>query len=268
MWPFKRRRSDLVSLVEDSLKESAKVAAKTLAEKVGESAVVSLTAKLLTTTASAALGSIASGALGSLIESLLKGVDQTKELIKKLASEPYDTGIRTIRQALQIVPNNTAEHVYRSERIKFGIEKLESAFSLAASNDEQFFIIFLIGLAEMTIPGGIGWAAARFESAKAILNIERASNEEALSKITSVPIPPDDRDPRVRTMMNSVDEGVFGKPLGASTTQYVTNRQTEYRQYVKRCKPYEDRERSLVYLLQLTEAIVDNLGYPHQVVEG
>jgi len=250
--------ADLETLLETSLRESAKEAAKATAEKLTEHAFIELTAKLLTTTVSTAVGTIAGGAIGALVASLLKGVDENKALLRRLASEPYETGTRAIGQALNCLPKNLAEYRYQNDRLRFGVEKLESAFTLTESNDQRIFVVFLTGLAELALEGGLLMACGRFETAAKLLKERISETNEKLLSVGHLGPPLSETDPTIAALLRSDREGV-GKPISVMTEQAVRKSQREYKDYLDRRRPHESRIRSLTYLLGLTEAIVSSV---------
>jgi hypothetical protein len=146
----------IIDVVEQMTKKSA--------EKFGEHLGHNFAEYFVSAAAAAVTGSIIGVGFGALIEALLKGADRNEQILKSLASEPFDTGTREVLHALSLQSSATT---YRDDALKFGIQKLHSALTLAehaSDEDQQIFILFLIGISEAKLSNGLESSELRFDA--------------------------------------------------------------------------------------------------------
>jgi hypothetical protein len=111
-------------------------------------------------TVKALAGGLAAPLLGALLR---VSSDRTARLLARVVAEPYATGARVIEDALAPPTQGTA--AFLQERLTFGINKLEEAFSLVRGTPraeaQEFQIRLMQGLAARVMSGGVDYARRR-----------------------------------------------------------------------------------------------------------
>jgi hypothetical protein len=152
------------------------------AEKAGEQVGTEFSQFFLSAAASAAVGAVAGVGCEVLIRALLmgaeqflKGPDKNQQMIGLLTSEPFVTGTREILHALSLKASSSSSDAFRDNNLRAGVQKLQSALTFAENKndrDQEIFILFLIGISESLLPGGLESSAVRFESMMTILSAQ------------------------------------------------------------------------------------------------
>lgn len=83
--------------------------------------------------AGALLGSVAS----NLLKALLKVQDNVLKRVDSLLREPFETGIRVANEAMTLPVNTPAETQFRQMRLRFAVEKLDEAETIALRQRES-----------------------------------------------------------------------------------------------------------------------------------
>jgi hypothetical protein len=143
-------RRDLLAEFEisTSLAEAIRSAVGTgVAEAVKEAGAGHVTEILLDVASEGARG-IAESLAGPLLKILLRAADRTSQKLDQLLREPLETGIRSARDALEIVPQSEEGRRFREAQLNFAYTKLESAYTLATGPkavDARFYVKLLQG---------------------------------------------------------------------------------------------------------------------------
>ncbi|HUP92143.1 MAG TPA: hypothetical protein VM074_07840 [Solimonas sp.] len=140
-----------------------------------------------------------SGALTAATDELLKGVAGilAKALLKyflgvsvsltskvdALLNDPYQTGVRNVRDALSLRSETDAERNYRENLLRDGIKDLEHAWTLAngkTKERDRFVIRLLQGLAVTQVSGGHAHAAMKLSDClTALSSAQMAADRQA-----------------------------------------------------------------------------------------
>jgi hypothetical protein len=163
------------------------------AEKAGEQVGTEFAQFFLSAAASAAVGAVAGVGCEILIRALLvgaeqflKGPDKNQQMIGLLTSEPFVTGTREILHALSLKASSSSSNAFRDNNLRGGLQKLQSALTFAENKndkDQEVFILFLIGISESLLPGGLESSAVRFESMIAILENQVQERDIGISEL-------------------------------------------------------------------------------------
>ena len=141
----------------DALKDLAGEQAKALASEYLTDVFVGI--------AGAAAQTLVGGLAGPLLKSLLHAADKTSAKLDLLINEPFTTGIRVAKAALETTPVSAADRRFRRNELQFASEKLESAYTLASGKmapGARFYIRLLQGLLARE-SGAIAYARRCFQ---------------------------------------------------------------------------------------------------------
>ena len=114
-------------------------------------------------------GDATSAVLGSLAASLLKALlgvrEKTAKELKKLVGEPYETGMRVAKEALELSVTTQKEKDARENLLWFAMGKLQEAQTLLGpeSTAELLYLLFVYGLCASQVDGGGPLACVRLE---------------------------------------------------------------------------------------------------------
>jgi len=142
-------------------------------EELGKQAAADFFAEYFVATSVAiVVGSIAGAGFAALIgalireaNNLLNGPKRNEVVLESLISEPFTTGTREILHTLSLDVHSYTD--FRNDNLRLNISKLQSALTHAQNlndNEQRVFILFLIGIAESILPGGLNSSAIRFRT--------------------------------------------------------------------------------------------------------
>lgn len=150
----------------DGLYEGLKKGIETYAKTATEEAIRDQVSLILREASADIVGAFVGTVAGSLLKSVLRVHDNIAANLDKLIREPYVTGVRVAQEAMASQWYGEDERLFREQRLRFGIEKLEEALTLAKDNkkyeEERFLICLLQGLCAVEIRGGRPLARHKF----------------------------------------------------------------------------------------------------------
>ena len=150
----------------DGLYEGLKKGIETYAKTATEEAIKDQVSLLVREASADIVGAFVGNVAGSLLKSFLKVHDNIAANLDKLIREPFVTGARVAQEAMGSQWAGEDERLFREQRLRFSIEKLEAALTLAKGSknyEEEYFLICLLqGLCAVEIRGGRPLARHKF----------------------------------------------------------------------------------------------------------
>jgi hypothetical protein len=169
--------------LQDVLHEALKKGVETYAKTAAQEAISDQVSILIRDMSADVVGVFCGNVAGSILKSMLgiqdkiaAKLDVMAAKLDKLVREPFETGTRVAREALYAQWHGEDERVFREQRLRYAIEKLDAAFTLSrdskSSQQEQILIELIQGLCLLEIRGGLSLARARFASIIPTLEVQ------------------------------------------------------------------------------------------------